>query len=305
MLTEMIGTQPVQVEEEGAVSMAIRCQPCQAVLGAEVEGVDLRQVPNAATIDVLEEALEYYGVLIFHAQHLTPEEQVAWSRAFGPLAMTRGTETRLPHCPEIFVVGNTIDPPVTFSPSTEHDELEWHADHIHLEVPARASLLYARAVPQQGGDTLFACMYTAYDTLSPAQQATYDELRVMHSLSGLRAYLQQQHHAEAAQQRQAQPDPVVVRPLVRRHPRSGRKALYFGNQVSIGIVGWPEDRAREFIRQLTTHACQPAYQYRHRWRVGDAVLWDNRRVLHARALHNLETGTRVIHRTTFRETEPV
>ena len=112
--------------------------------------------------------------------------------------MTRGTETCLPNCPEIFVVGNTIDPPVTFSPSTEHDELEWHADHMHLEVPARASLLYARAVPQQGGDTLFACMYTAYDTLSPEQQAAYDELRVMHSLSGLRTYLQQQHHTEAA-----------------------------------------------------------------------------------------------------------
>ena len=99
--------------------MAIRCQPCQAVLGAEVEGVDLRQVPDAATIDVLEEALERYGVLIFPAQHLTPEEQVTWSSAFGPLATTRGTETRLPNCPEIFVVGNTIDPPVTFSPSTE------------------------------------------------------------------------------------------------------------------------------------------------------------------------------------------
>ena len=70
--------------------MAIRCQPCQAVIGAEVEGVDLRQVPDAVTIDVLEEALERYGVLIFHAQHLTPAEQVAWSRAFGPLAMTGG-----------------------------------------------------------------------------------------------------------------------------------------------------------------------------------------------------------------------
>ena len=87
--------------------------------------------------------------------------------------------------------------------------------------------------------------------------------------------------------------------------RSGRKALYFGNQVSIGIVGWPEDRARGFIRQLTTHACQPAYQYRHRWRVGDAVLWDNRRVLHAGTFYNLATETRLMHRTTFRETEPV
>src|SRR5437867_11218597 len=88
----MMGAKPIQVRGEGALSMAIRCQPCQSVLGAEVEGVDLRQIPDAATIDVLEEALECYGVLIFHAQHLTPEEQVAWSRAFGPLAMTRGTE---------------------------------------------------------------------------------------------------------------------------------------------------------------------------------------------------------------------
>ena len=284
--------------------MAIRCQPCQAVLGAEVDGVDLRQVPDEATIDVLEEALERYGVLIFHAQHLAPAEQVAWSRAFGPLVMTQGTETRLPHCPEIFVVRNTIDPPVTFSPSTAHDDLEWHADNSHLEVPSRASLLYARAVPQQGGDTLFACMYTAYDTLSPAQQAAYDALQVMHALSGLRTYVQRQR-AEAAPQPHAQPDPVVVRPLLCRHPRSGRKALSFGNQVSIGIVGWPEERARGLIRQLTTHACQPAYQYRHRWSVGDAVLWDNRRVLHAGTFYDIATETRLMHRTTFRETEPV
>jgi alpha-ketoglutarate-dependent taurine dioxygenase len=145
-------------------------------------------------------------------------------------------------------------------------------------------------------------MYTAYDSLSPEQKATYDELQAMHSLSGLRAYLQKQHHAEAAR---AQPDAVVVRPLVRCHPRSGRKALYFGNQVSIGIVGWPEDRARAFIRQLTAHACQPAYQYRHHWRVGDAVLWDNRRVLHAGTFYNIDTERRLMHRTTFRETEPV
>ena len=284
--------------------MAIRCQPCQAVLGAEVDGVDLRQVPDEATIDVLEEALEQYGVLIFHAQHLAPAEQVAWSHAFGPLVMTQGRETRLPHYPEIFVVGNTIDPPVTFSPSTAHDDLEWHADNSHLEVPARASLLYARAVPQQGGDTLFACMYTAYDTLSLAQQAAYDEIQVMHALSGLRTYVQR-HRGEAAPPPHAQPDPVVVRPLIRRHPRSGRKALYFGNQVSIGIVGWPEERARALIRQLTTHACQPAYQYRHRWSVGDAVLWDNRRVLHAGTFYDIATETRLMHRTTFRETEPV
>ena len=96
----------------------------------------------------------------------------------------------------------------------------------HLEVPARASLLYARAVPQQGGDTLFACMYTAYDTLSLAQQAAYDAIQVMHPLSGCGPMCS--GTVPAAPQPQAQSDPVVVRPLIRRHPRSGRKALYLG-----------------------------------------------------------------------------
>ena len=285
--------------------MAIHFKPCDAVLGAEVIGIDLRQVPEAQTIEAVEDALEHYGVLIFHDQHLTPEDQVAWSRAFGPLTLTQEEETRVPHCPENFLIGNTIDPPVTFSPRTEHDELEWHTDHIHLEVPARASLLYARAVPSQGGDTLFACMYTAYDTLSADQQAAYDGLRVQHSVSGLRAYLQDQGRGESSQPHNPPPEGVVERPLVRRHPRSGRPELYFGNQVSIGIVGWPEEQTRAFIRALTAHACHPAYQYRHKWRVHDAVLWDNRRVLHAGTFYDMERETRVMHRTTFREIEPV
>ena len=80
---------------------------------------------------------------------------------------------------------------------------------------------------------------------------------------------------------------------------------YFGNQVSVGIVGWPADQARAFIRRLTDHACQPAYQYRHQWQVGDAIFWDNRRVLHAGTYYDLERETRLMHRTTFCETEPV
>lgn len=284
--------------------MAITCKPCEAVLGAEVDGVNLRQVPDAKTIEALEDALEHYGVLIFHAQHLTPAEQVAWSRAFGPLTLTQGGEVRLPQYPEIFVIGNTIDPPVTFSPQTEHDELEWHTDHIHLEVPARASLLYAREVPSQGGDTLFACMYAAYDTLPPDRQAVCDKLGVIHSVSGLQAYLQDQGPPETSRQHEDTPAVAVERPLVRRHPRSGRKALVFGNQVSIGISGWTAEQAHAFIQALTAHACQSAYQYRHTWRVEDAVLWDNRRVLHAGTFYDMERETRLMHRTTFRETEP-
>ncbi|ETX08847.1 MAG: hypothetical protein ETSY2_02970 [Candidatus Entotheonella gemina] len=284
--------------------MTVRFIPCDAVIGAEVEGVSLRQLPDETTIEAVEDGLEHYGVLIFRDQHITPAEQVAWSRVLGPLALTQRVSARLPYLPEIFVVGNTIDPPVTFSPKTEQDDLEWHADHIHHEVTARASMLVAKVTPSRGGDTLFACMYAAYDHLSPEQQAQVDGLRVIHSVSGLRAYLRGQGHEGTANQPYEKPDIVVERPLVRHHPRSDRKGLYFGSHVTIGVVGWHEDQARRFIRDLTAHACQPAFQYRHRWLVGDAVLWDNRRVLHAGTVYDLEHETRLIHRTTFQETEP-
>jgi alpha-ketoglutarate-dependent taurine dioxygenase len=285
--------------------MAVGFIPCESVIGAEVEGVSLHQPPGQATIEGIEEGLERYGVLIFRNQEITPEEQVAWCRALGPLALTQRVNARLPHLPEIFIVGNTIDPPVTFSPKTEQDDLEWHADHMHLEVTARASMLVAKITPSHGGDTLFACMYSAYDHLRPGQQAEFDNLRVVHSVSGLRAYLQGQGHEATAKQPYEKPDITVERPLVRHHPRSGRKSLYFGSQVTVGVVGWQDDKARRFIRDLTAHACQAAFQYRHQWRVGDAVLWDNRRVLHAGTVYDMERETRLMHRTTFQETEPV
>ncbi len=285
--------------------MAVSFKPCDAVIGAEVEGLSLDAVPDAPAIEALEAGLERFGILIFRDQEVSPEQQVAFSRALGPLEMTQRIDARLPGLKEIFIVGNTIDPPVTFSPAEEGDELEWHTDHIHLEVPARASLLYAKAVPASGGDTLFACMYSAYESLTPAQQSEYDGLRVVNSVSGLRAYLKGQGHHGTSKQRYEKPDMAVVRPLVRRHPLTGRKALYFGNQVSVGIVGWDAAEARGFILGLTEQACQPAFRYRHRWRVGDAVLWDNRRVLHAGTPYDMARDTRLMHRTTLRETAPV
>ncbi len=285
--------------------MTVRFKPCESVIGAEVEGVSLQHLPDDTTREAVEDGLERYGVLIFRHQTITPAEQVAWSRALGPLALTQRVGARLPDLPEIFIVGNTIDPPVTFSPKTEQDDLEWHADHIHHDVTARASMLVAKATPSRGGDTLFACMYTAYDHLSPDQRAVCDRLRVIHSVSGLRTYLRGQGHEATASQPYEKPDISVERSLVRHHPRSGRQGLYFGSHVTVGVAGWSDEKARRFIRELTAHACQPAFQYRHQWRVGDAVLWDNRRVLHAGTVYDMERETRLMHRTTLQETEPV
>jgi alpha-ketoglutarate-dependent taurine dioxygenase len=270
-----------------------------------VENVRLDRLPDGDVIGAVEDALERHGVLIFREQTLTPEAQVAWSRCFGPLAVNSQAGTQVSGSPEIFVVGNTTDPPVIFSPTTADGELEWHADHMHLDVSARASLLYAKTIPSKGGDTLFACMYSAYDALSPEQQESYDRLRVRHSASGLGSYLRSQGHDLLLDRPEHELDVTVETSLVRRHPRSGRRSLYFGNQISVGISGWSDSDAKAFLRDLTDHACRPGFQYRHQWRVGDAVLWDNRRVLHAGTPYDMTAETRLMHRTTFEETEPI
>ncbi len=286
--------------------MTVTFQPCEAVIGAEVVGVSLVHPPNAAVVSAIEEGLEKYGVLIFHNQNITPEQQVAFSKAFGRLAIpqTKSSNpgTELPDA--ILAVGNTGNSLVTFSPAMPDGELEWHSDHIHRQVPARASLLHARIIPAHGGDTLFACMYSAYDDLSQAQKSEYDGLEVVNSVMGVEAWLEAEGHVSKSNKRQQETSDYAIHPLVRAHPVTGRKALYFGNQVSVGVVGWEKEKSLAFFKKLTEHACSSTFQYRHKWRVGDAVLWDNRRVLHAGTAYDMNEQ-RLLHRTTFRETEPV
>lgn len=275
------------------------------MIGAEVNGLKLAVVPGKAEIDQIEAALERYGVLIFPNQNIQPQQQIAFSAALGPLEETELEKARLEGHEEIFVVGNVGKGLVSFSPEDNEQELEWHTDHIHHKVAARASLLYAKEVPAQGGDTLFSCMYHAYDSLTAEQRQSYCEIQTINSASGLEHFLSKQNLSGTTGSQVGRKHDEVIRPLVRAHPLSGRKALYFGNQITIGIVGWEVDRSRCFISDLTRHACQPAFQYRHRWRVGDAVLWDNRRVLHAGTAYDVKNARRLMHRTTLRETEPI
>jgi alpha-ketoglutarate-dependent taurine dioxygenase len=285
--------------------MTITFEPCNAVIGARVHGAPLSDIPDTRAREIIEAGLEQYGVLIWSGQNITPAEQVAFSAAFAPLDKPSLVAARHRDHDELFVIGNTGEKPVTFSPASADGALEWHTDHIHHKVPARASLLYALEVPPEGGDTLFACMYSAYDDLSPGEQAEYDRLEVINSVAGLRAYLSGQGYGYVKKELREGLEDAVVHPLVRAHPLTGRKALYFGNQVSIGIVGWDDREAYDFIGRLASRACRSDFRYRHKWHAGDAVLWDNRRVLHAGTAYDMKNHRRTMHRTTWRETEPI
>ena len=283
----------------------LEIQKIDTVIGAKILNISLAEVPNADTINALENALEFYGVLIFPEQNVSPRQLVDFSAALGPLELTELEDARLDGFEEIFVVGNVGKGLVSFSPETEGQELEWHTDHIHRDVPARASLLYAKEVPEKGGDTLFSCMYNAYDNLSESDKQAYCKLEMIHSASGLDEYLAKQNLDNSKSQSNKRIHKHVIRPLVREHPVTKRRALYFGNQITVGVVGWEQHRARRFVADLTDHACQEGFQYRHQWKANDAVLWDNRRVLHAGTPYDVNNTRRLMHRTTIRETESI
>ena len=283
----------------------ITIEKTQSVIGALVHGVSLADIPNRETVEEIDRALEEHGVLIFPDQKITPQQQVNFSRAFGPLEFTELEKARLEGVEEIFVVGNVGKGLVSFAPEHPGQELEWHTDHIHHEVAARASLLYALEIPDEGGDTLFACMYYAYDSLSDQQKNDYCKIETINSSSGLEHYLARQNLGDSYGSLGIRKEKEIVRPLVRAHPHTKRRALYFGNQICVGIVGWEDEKAFKFIENLTTHACQEAFQYRHQWKAGDAVLWDNRRTLHAGTPYDVENSRRLMHRTTWRETQPI
>ena len=174
----------------------------------------------------------------------------SWWRSVVTLAPSKPSTTRMEDIPTTrrFVTpGNADGRRISFSPNTADGELEWHSDHIHLPTPARASLLYATKVPDHGGDTYFACMYHAYDALSPKQKVGYESLTLVNSVTGLSDYLHE-HGEYSVESLGVTPGEVYGRwPLVRHHPRTGRAALYFGSHVTIEVEGWSHREAMQLV----------------------------------------------------------
>lgn len=277
--------------------------PLGVRIGAAVTGISLDRVPEGPVLEALEHLLETWGVLVFPGQDISPAQQVQFSRALGELEPSGWANARLDGQPEIFVIGNSGHQLTTFAGadalSDEGESLDWHADHMCRADPARASLSYCLQAPPRGGDTVFACMYSAFDGLSPSDKAQAEGLIALHSVNPV-------ENADGDVTDGPAGDARLVRwPLVRHHPRSGRKALYFGSRVTVGIEGWDDARARAYLDRLKASATRPEFQYRHVWQDGDAVLWDNRRVLHAGTPFDAAHYQREIHRITIREDRPI
>ena len=270
-------------------------EPLSPVLGASIAGLDLREpLPEAAKRAVYDAFIEYH-VLCFRDQHLDHEQQIAFSEQFGTLerhmAMNRG-----PVHPLVHIVTN-LGP--DGKPSGTVASTKWHSDKSFRPQPSLATILHALVMPPDGGETCFANMIAAYEALSDAEKAELDGVRVVHSWEISRARAGAKATAE-----EIADAPPMTHPLVRTIPETGRKALFMGEHASY-FEGRPEELGRVRLEQLIDYAVQERFVYRHKWTLGDLLMWDNRCLLH-RANTNFDAARfpRVLQRTCLRGTAP-
>ena len=274
--------------------------------GALVEGVDIAAGVPAETAAEIEDAIDVYGVLVFRDQVVDDDRQYAFSQHFGEMELATGDILR-PDQRRLPMTVNDISNLDRDGKVVARDDrsrlfglgnMLWHSDSSFKRVPSKFSLLSARTIPGEGGNTEFADMRAAWDTLDPAQQAECRDLICEHSQLYSRGKLGFTDFTEEERIKWA---PVLQR-LVRRHPRTGRLSLYLASHAG-GIVGWPVPEARMFLMDLTEHATQRQFVYAHEWRQWDLVMWDNRVTMH-RARRYDHTKARDMHRTTVACEEP-
>jgi taurine dioxygenase len=280
-----------------APSLSLR--PLSPAVGAEILDLDLSQPVNDATVDGIRAALDQYGVVLFRGQHLEPDAQLALSRRFGALQEVAQKQYQMPGKPEIYIIGNVTDESGRSVGDPSVGRL-WHSDQSFLQHPAFGSLLYGVVCPAEGAETLFANMYDAYDALPAATRQRIETLRAEHSFA---EYYQELRKRDATQpqltesRRALYPD--VLHPLVRRNPRTGRRALYVNPGYATRIVDLPAHEGDALLAQLFDHAHSPRFVHAHQWRPGDVLFWDNLAVNHKGTPFDTARYVRRMHRTTI------
>jgi len=281
--------------------MSVAIRQIHPVFVGEASGVDITRPLARAEVATIEAGMDRHAVLVFHDQKLTDEQQMAFSRNFGALEDARGGNIGKPEDRRLEVGMNDVSNLGKDGRPMDRESRQrlfnlgnmlWHSDSSFRAIPAKYSLLSARVVNPTGGNTEFADMRAAYDTLDADTKALIEDLVCEHSLMYSRGSLGMHDYSE---EERAMFRPVRQR-LVRTHPVTGRKSLYLSSHAGT-IIGMPTPEARVLLRDLTEHATQPQFVYVHRWRQSDLVMWDNRQMMH-RVRRYDETQPRDMRRTT-------
>lgn len=281
--------------------MKISIRPVRSDFVGEVSGVDLRVHLSQEEVSAIHDGMDRYAVLVFRDQRLSDDEQIAFTMSLGPLENAQGGNITKDH--EYRLKEGMIDVSNLDQDGKPFDRSDrrrmfnlgnrlWHSDSSYRAIPAKYSLLSARTVATQGGNTEFADMRAAYDALDEGMRAVVEGLICEHSLLYSRGSM---GFTELTESERAAFKPVYQR-LVRTHPVTGRKLLFLSSHIG-AIVGWMVPEARDLIRDLIEHATQRDFVYAHVWRQYDFVMWDNRQTMH-RVRRFDESQPRDMRRTT-------
>jgi taurine dioxygenase len=250
-----------------------------APLGAEILGLDLNRPLSQRDFQRIHTAHLEHHLLVFRDQRITPQQQVDFSRRFGALQIHVLRNFQLPSNPEVLIISNIIEDgkPIGLGDAGHF----WHSDLSYKETPSLGSMLHAQELPAEGGDTLFANMHLAWDTLPAALRDAVQGLRAEHSYLAQYEELRRRNPYRPPLT-QAQIDEVrpVLHPVVRTHPETGRRALFVSEHFTTRIIGIPEGESRALLDELFAHSVKPEHIYRHRWAPHDMVFWDNRSLMH-------------------------
>ena len=281
----------------------IDVKPIAGALGAEIDGLDLGQPLDDETFGAVRQAFLDHQVIFLRDQTFTPESQIAFARRFGALDIHRFAEG-LPDHPEVLpVVKEASDRSSNFGGM-------WHSDVTFYEEPVLGSVLYAIETPPYGGDTMFANMYLAYETLSDGMKGMLEGLTALHSAS--RSYGRTgwtyRRYASGNQSLKLRSgvdaEKMVEHPVIRTHPETGRRSLFVNRSNTHCFNGWTEEESEPLLQYLYAHSERPEFTCRFRWQDKSVAFWDNRCVMH-RALNDYHGFRREMHRVTISGDRPV
>ncbi|MEO7727890.1 MAG: TauD/TfdA family dioxygenase [Burkholderiales bacterium] len=277
--------------------MSLSIRRLSAACGAEVSGTDFKRPLGADRVQELARALGTHGILLFRNAGINPVEHIEFSRQFGPLEAHVVGDFNLPGHPEVFVVSNVKEEGKI--KGAVYAGQYWHSDLSYMKKPSLGSLLLCHEMPAIGGDTMWANMYLAYDSLSETLKKFIGGLKAVHDYSHAYdtyfAHLKERPPLTAEQRAKT---PPVEQPMVRTHPETGRKALYVNPGFTTGIVGMPKEESAPILEFLFRHSTRPEFIYRHHWNVHDMIFWDNRCTMHYALADYDFSVRRHMHRTT-------
>jgi len=281
---------------------SIQVQALGRSLGAEIGGVDLSRPIAGDTFAQIRNAWLDHLVLRFRGQRLTDPQLLAFSRLFGeldPPGPNPYGKPFLPEHPEMNVISNikTDGAPIG---GLGDGEAIWHSDMTYVDTPPMAAILHALEVPPSGGDTYWANMYLAYETLPPELKRKIEGRKALHDATYNSAGMLRKGYKEVTDPREA---PGARHPLVRTHPETGRECLFLGRRRNSYILGMELEESNALLDQLWAHATRAGLTFRQQWQAGDVLIWDNRCTLHRRDAFD-PSARRLMHRTQIKASRP-